>query len=112
MINNFKYGVPNKNRCRCSRNVGHDFRLIQVHLETYLLRNSVEVSEHLAQVFQRFCHDHDIVCKSKVSDILAIDVDAMSFPSQKLEHIFQSSGEPLRRYDISLSDTPLQLDGT
>ncbi|KAI8440005.1 hypothetical protein MSG28_001443 [Choristoneura fumiferana] len=70
--------------------------------------NSTEVSEHSTEVLHGLSHDYNVVGESKMSEILAINVDASSFPVQNLKSILQCSGEQFRRDHISLSDSPLQ----
>ncbi|CAK1583387.1 unnamed protein product [Parnassius mnemosyne] len=90
--------------------IEHDLCFVHVHPKTYSLGDTIEVIEHGAYVLQRFCHKDYIVGKSKVSDVLAIDVNTVSFPVQKHENVFQCSGEEFRGYNITLSYTSLQLD--
>ncbi len=49
-----------------------------------------------------------IVGKPKVSDVLAINVYAESFPFKEFKSVFQCSGEQFRRYNISLPNASLQ----
>ncbi|CAK1584590.1 unnamed protein product [Parnassius mnemosyne] len=81
--------------------IKHGLCFVHVHLKTYPLGNTIEVIEQ-NKIY--------IIGKSKVSDVLAIDVDTVSFLVQKLENVFQCSGEEFRGYNVTLSYTSLQLD--
>lgn len=53
--------------------------VLSIIILTLPVGSSIEVTEHDAKLFQRFCYDHDVVSKSKVSYVLAIDLDAEFF---------------------------------
>ncbi|CAH2238680.1 jg4354 [Pararge aegeria aegeria] len=90
--------------------VRHNFRLAHVHTKAHMLRNAAKAIEHRIKVTQSLCHYDHIVGKPKLSDVLAVDVDAKPVPIQKLKNVHQRSGKQLRGDNISLSHSSLQLD--
>ncbi|CAH2234542.1 jg1682 [Pararge aegeria aegeria] len=62
----------------------HNCRLAHVHTKAHLLRNSAEVIQHRIKISQSLCHYEKIVAKRKLSDVLAVDVDAKPVSIQKL----------------------------
>ena len=67
------------------------FGFVHIHFKTHSFRNSTEIIKHSTKVFHGFIHDHNIVGKPKVSDVLVIFVDAKPVPVQNLEDILKCS---------------------
>ncbi|CAH2243721.1 jg8780 [Pararge aegeria aegeria] len=65
--------------------VRHNFRLAHVHTKAHLLRNSAEVIDYRIKVTQSLCYYDHIVDKPKLSDVLAVDVDANPFQTRSLK---------------------------
>ncbi|XP_026316016.1 trichohyalin-like [Hyposmocoma kahamanoa] len=58
---------------------------------THLLGNSIEVIEHGAKLFQRFCYDHNIVSKSKENEL--IDIENKQRPFTRKADMFKDCME-------------------
>jgi len=82
-----------------------------MHVDVNWFASLMEINEHIVQFLWQLGHQDDILSKNSIREAFSMDDEDSAFPIDSLyDSILETRCEKSRRYVVTLSCSPLQLD--